>query len=240
MIKLRRTVTFVIVAIMGLTCMVPMADYSFASGNTTTQATQTTATTATKPTNPFAGHKGWVRYKGKRYFIKNNYPIKGIHKINKEWYEFNKSNGIFIRKIGDDMDKKAQKYKSRKKYLVVVSYKKHRVRIYKGKKNNWKRIKNFKCSMGKKSTPTPRGTFKITNKGRYFNTGSRARCWYWTGFIGNIYLFHSVLYNRNSRPNHVIDGRLGRNISHGCIRLSLKNAKWIYKNVPRRSKVVIY
>ena len=36
------------------------------------------------------------------------------------------------------------------------------------------------------------------------------------------------------------DGRLGINASHGCVRLALSNAKWIYDNIPRGTKVVIY
>lgn len=193
--------------------------------------------------------KGWIKVKGKNYYCnKNGFPFKGIKKVKKTrkngnkysvWCEFNKKSGVYKRTIGDDMDKKAQKYKSNKKYLILVSYKKHRVRVYKGKKNKWTRIKDFKCSMGKGSTPTPRGEYRVTSKGRYFNTGSNARCWYWTGFISSIYLFHSVIYNRNSSPSHVLDGRLGMNISHGCIRLKLENARWIYYNVPSGSKVVI-
>ena len=194
-------------------------------------------------------HTGWVYSDGKRkYYTRNGVPLKGIKKIrvvdksnnraSYVYYEFNDKTGVYKRKVGDRMDMKAQNYKSKKKYLVLVSYKKHQVRIYKGKKNKWKRVKKFKCSMGRNHC-TPTGTFKITGRGRYFDTGTNIRCWYWTGFIGSVYLFHSTLYDRSSSPSHSIDSRLGRNISHGCIRLKLKNARWIYNNVPRGSKVVI-
>ena len=36
------------------------------------------------------------------------------------------------------------------------------------------------------------------------------------------------------------DSRLGMNISHGCIRLKIDHAKWIYDNIPYYTKVVTF
>ena len=47
-----------------------------------------------------------------------------------------------------------------------------------------------------------------------------------------------MLYYQNS--NRVMDGRLGINASHGCVRLAIENAKWIYDTIPRGTKVVTY
>ena len=33
--------------------------------------------------------------------------------------------------------------------------------------------------------------------------------------------------------------KLGQPSSHGCVRLSIEDAKWIYDNVPEKTKVVI-
>ena len=33
---------------------------------------------------------------------------------------------------------------------------------------------------------------------------------------------------------------LGRKASHGCVRLSVEDAKWIYNNCPVNTKVVVY
>ncbi|MCT8976711.1 L,D-transpeptidase [Clostridium sp. CX1] len=60
-------------------------------------------------------------------------------------------------------------------------------------------------------------------------------CKYYTQISGN-YLFHSVLYNKSDK---LVDGRLGYNISHGCIRLSLENAKYIYDNIPSGTAIWI-
>lgn len=182
---------------------------------------------------------GWQTIAGDRYYYKNGKAVRGVKKIDGVWYSFTKKKGRLKFRIGDSMDKKAQKYRSRTKWLVLVSLKKHQVRIYKGKKNKWIRKKKFRCTTGKSSTPTLKGSFTVGIKGKYFNTGYNGRCWYYTQFRGN-YLFHSVIYYRSSSPSRVMDGRLGRSLSHGCVRLSLKNAKWIYKNIPRRTKVYIY
>ena len=34
------------------------------------------------------------------------------------------------------------------------------------------------------------------------------------------------------------DGRLGINASHGCVRLKLQNAKWIYEHVKKGSTII--
>lgn len=52
-------------------------------------------------------------------------------------------------------------------------------------------------------------------------------------------MFHSVLYNRGSMT-HIQDGTLGKQVSHGCVRLDINNAKWLYYNIPNGTKVVIY
>ena len=134
------------------------------------------------------------------------------------------------------MEQKAQSYSSSTKWLVLVDTKSNHVGIYSGKKNNWDEKKYWSCTSGAKATPTPKGSYTVKAKGKSF--GSGYTCWYYTQFYGN-YLFHSVLYQPGSM-SRIKDGRLGINASHGCVRLALSNAKWIYDNIPRGTKVVIY
>ena len=100
------------------------------------------------------------------------------------------------------------------------------------------------CSVGAKSTPTPKGSFTIGGKEEIeMNSKQTVNWWYNTHFYGK-YQFQSVLYYTDPethKPAHdkVYDGRLGADISDGCIRLSLTNAKWIYRNIPAETKVVI-
>ena len=125
------------------------------------------------------------------------------------------------------MYKKAQGISSKTKYLILVNTSAHRVGIYKGSKNN-----------GAPATPTPKGTFEVVNRGTSFGKNKGYTAWYWTRFYKN-FLFHSVLYQQGSATK-LRDGRLGLAASHGCVRLAKDNSYWIYKNIPKKTKVISY
>ena len=124
-------------------------------------------------------------------------------------------------------------------YIVIVDRAAHRVGVFKGSKYNWADAKYYKCCVGKPSTPTISGTYYIKSRGKYFDTGTKGRCWYFTQINGN-YLFHSVIYDRQPSPKRIIDNSMDAAVSHGCVRLDLENAKWIYDNIPKNTKVIIY
>lgn len=124
-------------------------------------------------------------------------------------------------------------------YIVIVDRAAHRVGVFKGSKYNWADAKYYKCCVGKPSTPTISGTYYIKSRGKYFDTGTQGRCWYFTQINGN-YLFHSVIYDRQNSPKRIIDNSMDAAVSHGCVRLDLENAKWIYDNIPKNTKVIIY
>ncbi|BCN30793.1 L,D-transpeptidase [Anaeromicropila herbilytica] len=121
-------------------------------------------------------------------------------------------------------------------YLIMVNLQAFKVNIYTGSQGNWQLVKSYLCTIGKPSTPTPKGTFSVGIKGLFFGVEKGYKCWYYTQFKGN-YLFHSIIYNLNGT---VRDGRLGMRLSDGCIRLAKENAKWIYDNVPKGTTVKIY
>jgi len=52
-------------------------------------------------------------------------------------------------------------------------------------------------------------------------------------YSGN-YMIHSVTTNQEGK---IIDNSIIRRISHGCIRISMNDAKYIYNNVPVGSVV---
>ena len=138
--------------------------------------------------------------------------------------------------VKDQMHLRALAYASNTRYLILVDTTANRVGIYSGSVGKWNEVKKWVCTTGAKSTPTVKGTFTVQGKGKSF--GSGYTCWYYTQFYGN-YLFHSVLYKQGSM-SVITDGRLGINASHGCVRLNINNAKWIYDNIPRGTKVVVY
>lgn len=146
------------------------------------------------------------------------------------------ANGSMLSGKQAEMLAKAQAYTSNTNYLILVDRAACKVSIFAGGFGAWNNIKYWDCAPGKASTPTVSGTFTVQGKGYYFDSGS-ARCYWYTQFYGN-YLFHSVLYSKYN--GSLMDGRVGIPLSHGCVRLQIDNAKWIYDNIPRGTKVVIY
>ncbi|MGO5337000.1 L,D-transpeptidase family protein [Bilifractor sp. LCP19S3_H10] len=136
------------------------------------------------------------------------------------------------------MDAIAQGYSSSTGYLLMVDRSAHRTGVYTGSRNNWQNQKYWLCSNGKASTPTITGVYRLGIKGLYFWSGN-TKCWYYSQISGD-YLFHSVIYDGSSSPVRILDGTLGAATSHGCVRLALENAKYIYDNVPYGTTVVIY
>ena len=178
---------------------------------------------------------GWCNLPGKKvYYGSDGAMVYGWQTIGGVRYYFNKTTGALEQTSA--MARKAQGYSSSTKWLILVDTKSNHVGIYNGSKNNWVEKKYWSCTSGAASTPTVKGTFTVQSKGLAFGHGYT--CWYYTQFYGN-YLFHSVLYNPGSKTS-IQDGRLGINASHGCVRLSLANAKWIYDNIPSGTKVVVY
>ena len=137
------------------------------------------------------------------------------------------------------MHKKAQSYTSDTDYLILVNLSTQKTAVFKGSKDNWLLQKEFTCSTGTKENSTPTGEYKTTIHDLYFDSYGY-RCWYATGFIGGLYLFHSSPCYMDSAPNRVADSTMGRPSSHGCIRLTVADAKWMYDNLPLRTKVVIF
>ena len=131
---------------------------------------------------------------------------------------------------------KSNLYSSSTPYLILVNRTTHKVGVLQGWPGNWKYVQYWDCSDGKASTPTVEGIFRVGSRGYYFDSGD-ARCYWWTQFYGD-YLFHSVLYNKYN--GSLMDGRLGMGLSHGCVRLDINNAKWIYDTIPSGTTVVVY
>lgn len=134
-----------------------------------------------------------------------------------------------------DMFYKAQSYSSPTGWLVLVDCGSNRCCVYRGSYGHWVPVKEWVCTTGAAYTPTKKGVFSVTGKGYSFGNGFT--CYYYTQFYGD-YLLHSILYYSNTF--NVMDGRLGINASHGCVRLSLENAKYVYDYVPYGTTVATY
>jgi hypothetical protein len=102
------------------------------------------------------------------------------------------------------------------------------------------------CSTGIPGTDdeTPLGEFVINESGAkrgewFFSERYGEGAKYWVGFIGGTYLFHSVPMDRGGRIIQEEAAKLGRPASHGCVRLSLEDAKWFYETVSDGSSLRI-
>lgn len=172
------------------------------------------------------------------YSLQFGYALRmGPTRLPDRSYIWCNSSGVYRednKYYGEWIDR-ANGYASRTGWLIMVDTRKNEVAIFSGLRGAWAVEKVWTCTTGAWNTPTVKGQFTIGMRGLSF--GSGYTCWYWTQFYGN-YLFHSVLY-RSGSMNNIQDGRLGINASHGCVRLSLENAKWIYENIPTNTKVVV-
>ncbi len=128
-------------------------------------------------------------------------------------------------------------------YMAYVERSKSRVHIlgWDGSGYNVE-AKTFKCSCGAKKTPTIEGTYYAEGpiEEWYYMASSNVWVRYAFKIVGN-YFFHSVLYHSKGgkNPTSTSVNNLGRNVSHGCIRLAVEDVKWIYENCPKGMKVVI-
>ena len=189
-------------------------------------------------------HKGWLKWSGVQkwsYFYSNGQQAFGTQIIGGYRYVFD-SNGETSAKpvtlpAGQlAMWNKAQNYYSNTNYIILVNSRTHKVGVFRGNSYNWEPVWYWDCTTGAPGSPTVKGTFTVGSRGKSF--GSGYTCWYWTQFYGN-YLFHSVLYQPGSM-SRIQDGRLGISASHGCVRLDIECARWIYNNIPRGTRVVSY
>lgn len=105
----------------------------------------------------------------------------------------------------------------------------------KGSNGLWILLYKWDCTIGKPSTPTIKGTFYVSGRKPYF--GSDTYSVKYATRIRGSYYYHSILFN--SEGTEIIDDRLGMALSHGCIRLAVENAQWIYDNVLDTTTIII-
>ena len=120
-------------------------------------------------------------------------------------------------------------------YKIDVSISEQKVRVYQGDTL----IKEWVVSTGKNNR-TPLGRFTTKQKGDWFFSEKyqQGGKW-WIAFQGN-YLFHSVPMDRNQNIIPEEAEMLGTPVSHGCVRLDVEHAKWLYDNIPQGTPVVIH
>ena len=99
------------------------------------------------------------------------------------------------------------------------------------------------CSTGLRDTPTPTGEFTYTGPGARWHYFKKWKCWaQYAYYIDGDIMFHSVLYNSDDESTLVKSSvrNLGRRASHGCVRLSVEDARWLWNNCPGGTHVIVY
>ncbi len=130
---------------------------------------------------------------------------------------------------------------SRTKYKIVVYIGSQSTVVYSPDKQGeyTKIVKCFSCSTGASETPTRTGTYRARAKYRWrFMDGVYGQ--YCTSISRN-YLFHSAPYRKkdvSTLKGEEYD-KLGSPASHGCIRMCVRDCKWLYDNIPLGTEVQI-
>ena len=198
--------------------------------------------------------KGLRKIGKKTYFLNN----KGVRQNNKwvkvkgSWYHLGKK-GVAATKwkyikglryyFGTD-GKLSQDVRNRVKgpYRATINRRTNVVTIYArhGARGYTIPVKAFTCSVGRADAQTPTGTFNTTAKYRWKSLMGPTWGQYATRIVGGV-LFHSVSGPRQSIYSLPAAqyNRLGNPASAGCVRLNVRDAKWIYDNCQSGMQVTI-
>jgi lipoprotein-anchoring transpeptidase ErfK/SrfK len=188
-------------------------------------------------------YTGTVNYNGKSYQVTNGKVTQSV-----QYYKVTDRNSIMYGKTlklyydasGKLIEDVSSIIGSNHTYEIYVNKTKNIVTVYTTEGGVYIPVKRFICSNG--GSNTPEGTFYTPAKYRWQEL--MGPCWgQWCTRINGGVLFHSVFYN-SYHDNQTLSvsayNKLGTTCSHGCVRLTAGDAKWIYDNCSLKTKVVIY
>ena len=127
-------------------------------------------------------------------------------------------------------------------YRIEVSIDRQRVYVYELQDSGeYELTQTFKCSTGLGNL-TPRGIYLDGGPVNVWHHFTKFDCWARYSFeIDGDIMFHSVLYSERDtdtlRESSLYG--LGQKASHGCVRLAVKSAKWIFEHCKRGNFVVV-
>lgn len=178
---------------------------------------------------------GWLRNGGVWYYLKSSGAMAtGWNRVGSYKYYFNGSGAML-----QDLDSVLGRQSS---YYITVNRRTCQVMVY--AKSETGRydipVKTFACSVGLPATPTPTGTYNTLAQYRWHTLMGPSYGQYCTRIVGGV-LFHSVAGNSMTvkNLNAANYNMLGQPASHGCVRLCVRDAKWIYDNCGLYTTVLI-
>ena len=125
------------------------------------------------------------------------------------------------------------------KHMIIVNTKKNTLNYY----VNYTLVKKFRCATGKASTPTPQRKTTIVNKIKnrpLYKTGipggdprnPLGKRWMGLNIDGTQGSTYGIHGNNNEKS-------IGKNVSHGCIRMHNSEVEWLFDQVPLGTVVLI-
>lgn len=122
------------------------------------------------------------------------------------------------------------------RYLIWTDL--HRLTTYvlESTDGKWQLLRRLPCSAGDAAHPSPEGLFRLGIHRLAFGREGYYRATSALQICGN-YFYHSVLLTPGG--DEVLDGRLGERISHGCIRHSRDDSRWLYETIPDGTAILI-
>lgn len=134
-------------------------------------------------------------------------------------------------------------YKQSHSYCVAVNTAQNVVIVYgKGADGNYTEpVKAMACSCGRAGHETPSGQYTTLAKQRWLYLIDGTYGQYCTKFKEH-YWFHSVPYYSQdpSDLEYTEYNKLGSNASAGCVRMCVRDVKWVYDNLSGGTVVRVY
>ena len=173
--------------------------------------------------------KSTIKYKNKIYKIKTKYLTRYNYSWNSSKPYNQETAEAYINYKG---------YTSAGKYFIWISTYTQHLYIFEGSQYNWRLIDSFKCSTAKWGHHTYYGFSRLGGRQKEWPFGQWQVGYYASLINGGA--IHSELYYY-SGEKYTDMGKLGEPASHGCVRVEISKAKWIYDvAVPTESEVLLF
>ena len=200
----------------------------------------------------------WFTENGNKYYLaKSGAMVTGWLKRPDAWYYF-KDNGKMYKNGTMTIDGKNQRFaidgqwidnsfinSEARPFRIYVNRARCTMTIYlKDYQGNYViPYKAILISVGMPDTPTPTGWSEIGQKYSWY-WYKEDTCWlrYVSFFAGSSKMLHSEAYYSQNYDDMVLGefNKLGNPASHGCVRMALIDAKWVYENCYAGTRVYVY
>ena len=179
-------------------------------------------------------YNGWLSDDFVRYYFENGYAKTGWQYIDGYKFYFD-SCGRLVQDVDSLIGKQSD-------YLLKVNKTLNCLTVY-AKDGNNGYIIPVKAMLTSVGDDTPIGTFKTPEKYRWRLMNTDEYCQYLTRLDAGIpILMHSVIYEKADpyTLKAFTYNYLGATKSHGCIRLTTADSRWIYEHCALGTSVTVY